>query len=88
MRSAVYSIGAVDTSPDGGFLHRSVFGGAAKVKDPSHSGTASSGTLRGVKEELAGGIVSRAGKGEARVVGGVASSAERAEMGGSGHVGS
>lgn len=27
------------------------------MKDPSHSGTISSETLRGVKEELAGGIV-------------------------------
>jgi len=54
LRSAVYSIGAVDVSPVGGFLQRSVFGGAARVKEPSHSGTTSFGTLRGVKEELAG----------------------------------
>ena len=59
LRSAVYRIGAVDVSPDGGFLHRSVFGGAARVNDPIHSGTASSGMLRGVNEELAGGMACR-----------------------------
>jgi hypothetical protein len=51
-------MGAVDVSPDGGFLHRSVFGGADRVKEPNDSGTASSWILRGVKEELAGGMAS------------------------------
>ena len=51
-------MGAVDVSREGGFLHRSVFGGAARVKDPIHSGTTSYGMLRGVKEELAGGMAS------------------------------
>jgi hypothetical protein len=45
-------------SPEGGFLQRSVFGDAAREKDPKHAGTTSSGMLRGVKEELAGGIAS------------------------------
>jgi hypothetical protein len=49
-------MGAVDVSRDGGFLHRSVFGGAARVNEPIHSGTASFGILRGVKEELVGGM--------------------------------
>jgi hypothetical protein len=49
-------MGAVDVSRDGGFLHRSVFGGAASVNDPIHSGTTSFGMLRGVKEELEGGM--------------------------------
>jgi hypothetical protein len=46
----------VDVSREGGFLHRSVFGGAASVNDPMYSGTTSLGTLRAVKDELAGGI--------------------------------
>lgn len=56
LRNAVYSTGAVDVSREGGFLHKSVFGGAASVNDPIYSGTTSFGTLRAVKEELAGGI--------------------------------
>lgn len=44
-------------SLDGGFLHRSVLGGAARVKEPIHSGTTSLEIFRGVKEELAGGMV-------------------------------
>lgn len=51
-------MGAVEVSREGGFLQRSVFGGAARVKDPIHSGTTSLGMLRGVKEELAGGMAS------------------------------
>ena len=47
-------MGAVDVSPEGGFLQRSVFGGAARVNAPNHSGTTSSGILRGVKDSLAG----------------------------------
>lgn len=58
LRNAVYRIGAVDVSREGGFLQRSVFGRATKVNDPIHSGTASFATLRGVKEELAGGMIS------------------------------
>ena len=46
----------MDVSREGGFLHRSVFGGAASVNDPMYSGTTSLGTLRAVKDELAGGI--------------------------------
>jgi hypothetical protein len=49
-------MGAVDVSRDGGFLHRSVFGGAARVNEPIHSGTASFGIFSGVKEELVGGM--------------------------------
>lgn len=48
----------MEVSLDGGFLHRSVFGGADIVKDPIHSGTASFGMLRGVKDELVGGMAS------------------------------
>lgn len=51
-------MGAVDVSRDGGFLHRSVFGGAAMVNEPIHSGTTSLGMFNGVKEELAGGMAS------------------------------
>jgi hypothetical protein len=51
-------MGAVDVSREGGFLQRSVFGGAARVNDPNHSGTTSSGILRGVKDSLAGGMAS------------------------------
>jgi hypothetical protein len=51
-------MGAVNVSREGGFLHRSVFGGAAMVKDPIHSGTTSFGTFRGVNEELVGGMAS------------------------------
>jgi hypothetical protein len=51
-------MGAVDVSRDGGFLHRSVFGGAAMVNDPIHSGTTSLGMFSGVKEELVGGMAS------------------------------
>jgi hypothetical protein len=50
-------MGAVEVSREGGFLHKSEFGGAARVKDPIYSGTASFGTLSGVKEVLAGGMV-------------------------------
>lgn len=50
-------IGAVDVSRLGGLRQRSVFGGAARVKDPIHSGTASLGILSAVKDELSGGIV-------------------------------
>lgn len=57
LRSAVNRIGAVDVSRLGGLRQRSVFGGAASVKDPIHSGTASLGMLSGVKDELSGGIV-------------------------------
>ena len=46
----------MDVSREGGFLHRSVFGGAASVNDPMYSGTTSLGTVRAVKDELAGGI--------------------------------
>jgi hypothetical protein len=36
-----------------------VFGGAARVKDPIHSGTADGGMLSAVKDELSGGMASR-----------------------------
>jgi hypothetical protein len=54
-RSAVYRIGAVDVSRDGGFRHRSVFGGAESVKEPIQLGTGC-GWLSRVKEEDEGGI--------------------------------
>jgi hypothetical protein len=50
-------MGAVEVSRLGGLRHRSVFGEAASVKEPIHSGTASWGTLSAVKDELSGGIV-------------------------------
>ena len=46
-------------SREGGFRQRSVFGGAARVKDPIHSGTADGGMLSAVKDELSGGMASR-----------------------------
>lgn len=49
-------MGAVEVSRDGGFLHKSVLGGAARVNDPIHSGTTSFGMFRGVKEDPAGGM--------------------------------
>jgi hypothetical protein len=58
LRRAVYRMGAVDVSREGGFLHKSVLGGAATVKEPIHSGTTSCGMFNGVKEELAGGMAS------------------------------
>jgi hypothetical protein len=51
-------MGAVDVSREGGFLHKSVFGGAAMLKEPIHSGTTSLGMFNGVKEELVGGMAS------------------------------
>jgi len=45
-------------SREGGFRQRSVFGGAARVKDPIHSGTADGGMLSAVKDELSGGMAS------------------------------
>lgn len=50
-------MGAVDVSLDGGFLQRSVFGGAARVKDPIHSGTTSFVMFSGVNDELVGGMM-------------------------------
>lgn len=49
-------MGAVDVSRLGGLRHRSVFGGAASVKDPIHSGTVSLGMLSAVNDDLSGGI--------------------------------
>jgi hypothetical protein len=57
-RKAVYSTGQVAVSIDGGFLHRSVFGGAVTENLPMYSGTTSSAMFSGVKEELAGGMAS------------------------------
>jgi hypothetical protein len=65
-------MGAVDVSRDGGFLQRSVFGGAAMVNDPIHSGTTSLGMFSGVKEELVGGMASvgnRRGTGDFEEIG-------------------
>lgn len=57
-------MGAVEVSRLGGLRQRSVFGGAASVKEPIHSGTASLGMLSAVKEELSGGMagLDRAGE--------------------------
>lgn len=50
-------------SRDGGFLHRSVFGGAARLNDPIYSGSAASlGQFKAVKQELSGGMVLYTGK--------------------------
>lgn len=57
-------------SPEDGLLHRSVFGGATRVKESSHSGTTSSSMLRGMKESLAGGISSVMRSMRSRSVGG------------------
>lgn len=47
----------MDVSREGGFLHRSVLGGAARLKDPIYSGRpASLGRFRAVKDELSGGM--------------------------------
>jgi hypothetical protein len=58
LRRALYMIGAVMVSREGGFLHKSVFGAAAMVKEPIQFGTASSPIFTGVNEELAGGMAS------------------------------
>lgn len=75
LRRAVYRMGAVDVSREGGFLQRSELGGAARVKEPMNSGSrASLSKLSGVKEELSGGMVSnvsrkaRGASGAAKVV--------------------
>jgi hypothetical protein len=49
-------MGAVDVSRLGGLRHRSVLGGAVRVKDPIHSGTASLAMLSAVKDDLSGGM--------------------------------
>ena len=57
LRRAVYKIGAVEVSRDGGFLHRSVLGGAARLNKPIYSGsTESGGQFSAVNDELSGGI--------------------------------
>lgn len=58
LRRAVYRMGAVDVSREGGFLHRSELGGAARVNESMNSGRRSSlSKLSGVKEERSGGMV-------------------------------
>ena len=60
LRKAVYRIGAVEVSRDGGFLQRSVLGGAARLKKPISGGsTESGGQFSAVNDELSGGIVRR-----------------------------
>lgn len=45
-------------SCEGGFLHRSVFGGATIVNESIHCGTTSWAVFNGMNEELAGGMAS------------------------------
>ena len=57
LRRAVYKIGAVEVSREGGFLHRSVLGGAARLNKPIYSGsTESGGQFSAVNDELSGGM--------------------------------
>lgn len=58
-RRAVYRIGAVEVSLEGGFRQRSVFGGAPKSNEPIHCGTDSRGVFRALNEDLSGGIALR-----------------------------
>lgn len=46
-------------SDAGGFRQRSVQGLAERVKEPIHSGTASEGRFKGVKDELSGDMAKR-----------------------------
>lgn len=63
-RKPVYKIGAVEVSPVGGFLQRSVLGGANNTKEPIYSGMASSDTFSALKDPLAGVIVGMVKNGE------------------------
>jgi hypothetical protein len=48
----------VDVSRDGGFLQRSVLGGAARLNEPMNSGSSASlGQFKAVKQDVSGGIV-------------------------------